>query len=69
MYEQGFIATHGHGFTMTQVANYNGSVAVTTPDQIALPQTGDAPNIVGFAMLGAAVAACAIIVIRKKIYN
>ena len=69
MYEQGFIATHGHGFTMTQVANYNGSVAVTTPDQIALPQTGDAPNIVGFAMLGAAVVACAIIVIRKKIYN
>lgn len=69
MYEQGFIATHGHGFTMTQVANYNGSVAVTTPDQIVLPQTGDAPNIVGFAMLGAAVVACAIIVIRKKIYN
>ena len=69
MYEQGFIATHGHGFTMTQVANYNGSVAVTTPDQIELPQTGDAPNIVGFAMLGAAVVACAIIVIRKKIYN
>ena len=69
MYEQGFIATHGHGFTMTQVANYNGSVAVTTPDQIMLPQTGDAPNIVGFAMLGAAVVACAIIVIRKKIYN
>lgn len=69
MYEQGFIATHGHGFTMTQVANYNGSVAVPTPDQIMLPQTGDAPNIVGFAMLGAAVVACAIIVIRKKIYN
>lgn len=69
MYEQGFIATHGHGFTMTQVANYNGSVAVTTPDQIMLPQTGDAPNIVGFAMLGAAVVACAIIIIRKKIYN
>ena len=69
MYEQGFIATHGHGFTMTQVANYNGSVAVTTPDQIALPQTGDAPSIVGFAMLGAVVVACAIIVIRKKIYN
>ena len=69
MYEQGFIATHGHGFTMTQVANYNGSVAVTPPDQIMLPQTGDAPNIVGFAMLGAAVVACAIIVIRKKIYN
>ena len=69
MYEQGFIATHGHGFTMTQVANYNGSVAVTTPDQIELPQTGDAPSIVGFAMLGAAVVACAIIVIRKKIYN
>lgn len=69
MYEQGFIATHGHGFTMTQVANYNGSVAVTTPDQIGLPQTGDAPNIVGFAMLGAAVVACAIIAIRKKIYN
>lgn len=69
MYEQGFIATHGHGFTMTQVANYNGSVAVPTPDQIMLPQTGDAPNIVGFAMLGAAVVACAVIVIRKKIYN
>lgn len=69
MYEQGFIATHGHGFTMTQVANYNGSVAVTTPDQIALPQTGDAPSIVGFAMLGIAAVACAIIVIRKKIYN
>lgn len=69
MYEQGFIATHGHGFTMTQVANYNGSVAAPTPDQIMLPQTGDAPNIVGFAMLGAAVVACAIIVIRKKIYN
>lgn len=69
MYEQGFIATHGHGFTMTQVANYNGSVAVTTPGQMELPQTGDAPNIVGFAMLGAAVVACAIIVIRKKIYN
>ena len=69
MYEQGFIATHGHGFTMTQVANYNGSVAVTTPDQIELPQTGDAPSIVGFAMLGVAVVACAIIVIRKKIYN
>ena len=69
MYEQGFIATHGHGFTMTQVANYNGSVAVTTPDQIMLPQTGDAPSIVGFAMLGAAVVACAIIAIRKKIYN
>ena len=69
MYEQGFIATHGHGFTMTQVANYNGSVAVTTPDQIVLPQTGDAPNIVGLAMLGAAVVACAIIDIRKKIYN
>ena len=69
MYEQGFIATHGHGFTMTQVANYNGSVAVTTPDQIMLPQTGDAPSIIGFAMLGAAVVACAIIVIRKKIYN
>lgn len=69
MYEQGFIATHGHGFTMTQVANYNGSVAVTTPDQIMLPQTGDAPSIIGFAMLGAVVVACAIIVIRKKIYN
>ena len=69
MYEQGFIATHGHGFTMTQVANYNGSVAVTTPNQIGLPQTGDAPSIIGFAMLGAAVVACAIIVIRKKIYN
>lgn len=69
MYEQGFIATHGHGFTMTQVANYNGSVAVPTPDQIMLPQTGDAPSIVGFAMLGAVVVACAIIVIRKKIYN
>ena len=69
MYEQGFIATHGRGFTMTQVANYNGSVAVPTPDQIMLPQTGDAPNIVGFAMLGVAVVACAIIVIRKKIYN
>ena len=69
MYEQGFIATHGHGFTMTQVANYSGSVAVPTPDQIMLPQTGDAPNIVGFAMLGVAVVACAIIVIRKKIYN
>ena len=69
MYEQGFIATHGHGFTMTQVANYNGSVVVPTHDQIMLPQTGDAPNIVGFAMLGAAVVACAIIVIRKKIYN
>ena len=69
MYEQGFIATHGHGFTMTQVANYNGSVAVATPGQMELPQTGDAPNIVGFAMLGAAVVACAIIVIRKKIYN
>ena len=69
MYEQGFIATHGHGFTMTQVANYNGSVAVPTPDQIALPQTGDAPSIVGLAMLGAAVVACAIIAIRKKIYN
>lgn len=69
MYEQGFIATHGHGFTMTQVANYNGSVAVTTPDHIMLPQTGDTPSIVGFAMLGAAVVACAIIVIRKKIYN
>ena len=69
MYEQGFIATHGHGFTMTQVANYNGSVAVPTPDQIMLPQTGDAPSIVGLAMLGAAAVACAIIVIRKKIYN
>lgn len=69
MYEQGFIATHGHGFTMTQVANYNGSVAVTTPDQIELPQTGDAPSIVGFAMLGVAAVACAIIAIRKKIYN
>ena len=69
MYEQGFIATHGHGFTMTQVANYNGSVAVTTPDQIMLPQTGDAPSIVGFAMLGVAAVACAIIAIRKKIYN
>ena len=69
MYEQGFIATHGHGFTMTQVANYNGNVAVTTPDKIVLPQTGDVPSIVGFAMLGAAVVACAIIVIRKKIYN
>lgn len=69
MYEQGFIATHGHGFTMTQVANYNGSVAVTTPDQIALPQTGDAPSIVGFAMLGVAAVACVIIAIRKKIYN
>ena len=69
MYEQGFIATHGHGFTMTQVANYNGSVAVPTPDQIMLPQTGDAPSIVGFAMLGAVVVACAIIAIRKKIYN
>ena len=69
MYEQGFIATHGHGFTMTQVANYNGSVAVTTPGQMELPQTGDAPSIVGFAMLGVATVACAIIVIRKKIYN
>lgn len=69
MYEQGFIATHGHGFTMTRVANYNGSVAVPTPDQIMLPQTGDAPSIVGFAMLGVAAVACAIIVIRKKIYN
>ena len=69
MYEQGFIATHGHGFTMTQVANYNGSVAVATPGQMELPQTGDAPSIIGFAMLGAAVVACAIIVIRKKIYN
>ena len=69
MYEQGFIATHGHGFTMTQVANYNGSVAVPTPDQIALPQTGDAPSIVGFAMLGVAAVACVIIAIRKKIYN
>ena len=69
MYEQGFIATHGHGFTMTQVANYNGSVAVTTPGQMELPQTGDAPSIVGFAMLGVAAVACAIIVIRKKIYN
>ena len=69
MYEQGFIATHGHGFTMTQVVNYNGSVAVPTSDQIELPQTGDAPSIVGFAMLGAAVVACAIIAIRKKIYN
>ena len=69
MYEQGFIATHGHGFTMTQVANYHGSVAVVTPGQMELPQTGDAPSIVGFAMLSAAVVACAIIVIRKKIYN
>ena len=69
MYEQGFIATHGHGFTMTQVANYSGSAAVITPNQIGLPQTGDAPSIVGLAMLGAAVVACAIIVIRKKIYN
>ena len=69
IHEQGFIATHGHGFTMTQVANYNGNVAVTTPDKIVLPQTGDVPSIVGFAMLGAAVVACAIIVIRKKIYN
>ena len=69
MYEQGFIATHGHGFTMTQVANYNGSVAVTTPGQMELPQTGDAPSIVGFAMLGVAAVACAIIAIRKKIYN
>ena len=69
MYEQGFIATHGHGFTMTQVANYSGSAAVITPNQIGLPQTGDAPSIIGFAMLGAAVVACAIIVIRKKIYN
>ena len=69
MYEQGFIATHGHGFTMTQVANYSGSAAVIPSNQIGLPQTGDAPNIVGFAMLGAAVVACAIIVIRKKIYN
>ena len=69
MYEQGFIATHGHGFTMTQVANYNGSVAVPTPGQMELPQTGDAPSIVGFAMLGAAAVACAIIAIRKKIYN
>ena len=69
MYEQGFIATHGHGFTMTQVANYNGSVAVPTPGQIMLPQTGDAPSIVGFAMLGVVAVACAIIAIRKKIYN
>lgn len=69
MYEQGFIATHGHGFTMTQVANYNGSVAVATPGQMELPQTGDAPSIVGFAMLGVVAVACAIIVIRKKIYN
>lgn len=69
MYEQGFIATHGHGFTMTQVANYNGSVAVPTPGQMELPQTGDAPSIVGFAMLGVAAVACAIIAIRKKIYN
>ena len=69
IHEQGFIATHGHGFTMTQVANYNGNVAMTTPDKIVLPQTGDVPSIVGFAMLGAAVVACAIIVIRKKIYN
>lgn len=69
MYEQGFIATHGHGFTMTQVANYNGSVAVATPGQMELPQTGDAPSIIGFAMLGVAAVACAIIVIRKKIYN
>ena len=69
MYEQGFIATHGHGFTMTQVANYSGSAAAITPNQIGLPQTGDAPSIVGFAMLGAAVVACAIIAIRKKIYN
>ena len=69
MYEQGFIATHGHGFTMTQVANYSGSAAVITPNQIGLPQTGDAPSIVGFAMFGAAVVACAIILIRKKIYN
>ena len=69
MYEQGFIATHGHGFTMTQVANYSGSAAVIPPNQIGLPQTGDAPSIVGFAMLGAAAVACAIIAIRKKIYN
>lgn len=69
MHEQGFIATHGHGFTMTQVANYNGSVAVPTPGQMELPQTGDAPSIVGFAMLGVAAVACAIIAIRKKIYN
>ena len=69
MYEQGFIATHGHGFTMTQVANYNGSVAVATPGQMELPQTGDAPSIVGFAMFGVAAVACVIIVIRKKIYN
>ena len=40
-----------------------------TNGTLGLPQTGDAPNIVGFAMLGAAVVACAIIVIRKKIYN
>ena len=69
IHEQGFIATHGHGFTMTQVANYSGSAAAITPNQIGLPQTGDAPSIVGFAMLGAAVVACAIIAIRKKIYN
>ena len=69
MHEQGFIATHGHGFTMTQVANYSGSAAAITPNQIGLPQTGDAPSIVGFAMLGAAVVACTIIAIRKKIYN
>ena len=69
MHEQGFIATHGHGFTMTQVANYSGSAAAITPNQIGLPQTGDAPSIVGFAMLGVAAVACAIIVIRKKIYN
>lgn len=69
MYEQGFIATHGHGFTMTQVANYSANAAVITPNQIGLPQTGDAPSIVGFAMLGVAAVACAIIAIRKKIYN
>lgn len=69
MHEQGFIATHGHGFTMTQVANYNGSAAVTTPGQIEIPQTGDAPSAIGFMMLGTAVAACAVIAIRKKIYN
>lgn len=40
-----------------------------TNGTLEIPQTGDAPSFVGFAMLGAAVVACAIIAIRKKIYN
>lgn len=72
IHEQGFINMYGNGFTLSQVAKYNSTssgVVGNVSGYPSVPQTGDVPSIVGFAMLGAAVVACAIIAIRKKIYN